>query len=52
MAWRVVRHAVDWYGELTLAVVFLVIAFYELLEMWTEPVASSLGVMLHGFRSF
>jgi len=50
MAWRVVRHAVDWYGELTLAVVFLVIAFYELLEMWTEPVASSLGVMLHGLQ--
>ena len=50
MAWRVVRHAVDWYGEVTLAVVFLGIAFYELLEMWTEPVASSLGVMLHGLQ--
>ena len=50
MAWRVVRHAVDWYGELTLAVVFLGIAFYELLEMSTEPVASSLGLMLHGLQ--
>src|SRR5262245_49494828 len=50
MAWRVVRHAVDWYGEVTLAVVFLGIAFYELLGMWTGPVASSLGVMLHGLQ--
>jgi signal transduction histidine kinase len=50
MAWRVVRNAVDWYGEVTLATVFLGIAFYELLEMSTEPVASSLGVMLHGLQ--
>jgi signal transduction histidine kinase len=50
MAWRVVKHAVDWYGELTLAVVFLGIAFYESLEMWTEPGRSPLGPLLHGLQ--
>jgi two-component system NarL family sensor kinase len=50
MAWRAVRGVVAWYGELTLAVVFLGMALYELLEIWTEPFGvhgSTLGLMLH-----
>ena len=50
MAWRAVKGVVAWYGELTLAVVFLGMALYELLEIWTEPFGvhgSTLGLMLH-----
>lgn len=50
MAWRAVKGIVAWYGELTLAIVFLGMAFYELLEIWTEPFGvhgSALGLMLH-----
>lgn len=51
MVWRGLRHAVDWYGELVLAVVFLGMAFYELLEMWTlESGRALLGPVLHGFQ--
>lgn len=50
MAWRGFKGVVAWYSELTLAVVFLGMAFYELLEIWTEPFGvhgSTLGLMLH-----
>jgi signal transduction histidine kinase len=50
MAWRGLKGVVAWYSELTLAVVFLGMAFYELLEIWTEPFGvhgSTLGLMLH-----
>lgn len=50
MAWRTVKGVVAWYGELTLAVVFLGMALYELLEIWTEPFGvhgSALGLLLH-----
>jgi two-component system, NarL family, sensor kinase len=50
MAWRAVKGLVAWYGELTLAVVFLGMAVYELLETLTEPGGghrSVLGPVLH-----
>ena len=50
MAWRGFKGVVAWYSELTLAVVFLGMAFYELLEIWTEPFGvhgSALGLLLH-----
>ena len=50
MAWRGFRGVVARYSELTLAVVFLGMALYELLEIWTEPFGvhgSAFGLLLH-----
>ena len=53
MAWRGFKGLVAWYSALTLAVVFLGMAFYELLEIWTEPFGvhgSGLGLLLHSVQ--
>jgi signal transduction histidine kinase len=53
MAWLGLRRVVGRYGELTLAVVFLGMACYELLEMWIEPAVadrSRFGPALHGLQ--
>src|SRR5262245_3166341 len=50
MAWRGFKGVWAWSSELAWAVVFLGMAFYELLEIWTEPFGvhgSTLGLMLH-----
>jgi len=49
MAWRVAGHAVAWYGELTLAVVFSAFASIEFSRCSTER-SPSLGLMLHGLQ--